>query len=540
MKLRKTLTLSVVLFASCAFLPSCGNQQEQILDIVKDNVELYEGENYKIELDELNLTEEVIFTSSNESVASVSYDGLITAHKEGEAYIEVKSSILSDRLLVTVKKAIELDDFEISITNSLLKIGEEALLEVNVTPSSYLEDVEFEILEGKDLVEIKNRRVKALKSGYVTIVGKLGNNVSNELKINTYDFGCMVLDHEIYEDTTFEARTDLDDSELTSNSVTVEIEDESIAEYTGTQYGTLLFKALKAGTTSFVVKLADGRQSYSVEFTVLKDNTYENVDKDEFYQNYKRANDVSDAKSRTEYYLMSGDISEQDQEPTIANNQPTTNGKFHKNSKIIFDSYLGEYTVFDYKGDFAFQVFRDGAYVTLEDVAAYVYAFGDVPPNYYEDRKNYPKPYETPWGEYLRLNNSLFSGDTNKYKYEPELPRISGNGGDLVYYEIDIGTTGTDCDPGYDIGDYNDGHSINRGAARIVYSARYTNGNPITDFDDRYVFYTYNHYNDFQEYLNYENGWGKMFGNITGGSTLNHYDRNNPPTEYPEVVSEYF
>ena len=179
MKLRKTLTLSVVLFASCAFLPSCGNQQEQILDIVKDNVELYEGENYKIELDELNLTEEVIFTSSNESVASVSDDGLITAHKEGEAYIEVKSSILSDRLLVTVKKAIELDDFEISITNSLLKIGEEALLEVNVTPSSYLEDVEFEILEGKDLVEIKNRRVKALKSGAATIVGKLGNNVSN-------------------------------------------------------------------------------------------------------------------------------------------------------------------------------------------------------------------------------------------------------------------------------------------------------------------------------------------------------------------------
>ena len=508
MKFRKTLTLSVVLFASCSFLPSCGNQQEQILDIVKDNVELYEGETFKIELDELNLTEEVIFTSSNDSVASVSDDGLITAHKEGEAYIEAKSSSLSDRLLVTVKKAIELDDFDISITNSLLKVGEEALLEVNVTPSCYLEDVEFEILEGEGLVEIKNRRVKALKSGYVTIVGKLGNNVSNELKINTYDFGCMVLDHEIYEDTTFEARTDLDDSELTSNSVTVEIEDESIAEYTGIQYGTLLFKALKAGTTSFVVKLTDGRQSYSVEFTVLKDNTYENVDKDEFYQNYKRANDVSDAKSRTEYYLMSGDISEQDQEPTIANNQPTTNGKFHKNSKII--------------------------------LAAYVYAFGDVPPNYYEDRKNYPKPYESPWGEYLRLNNSRFSGDTNKYKYEPELPRISGNGGDLVYYEIDIGTTGTDCDPGYDIGDYNDGHSINRGAARIVYSARYTNGDPITDFDDRYVFYTYNHYNDFQEYLNYENGWGKMFGNITGGSTLNHYDRNNPPTEYPEVVSEYF
>jgi hypothetical protein len=108
------------------------------------------------------------------------------------------------------------------------------------------------------------------------------------------------------------------------------------------------------------------------------------------------------------------------------------------------------------------------------------------------------------------------------------LPRISGCGGDLIYYEMDIGTTGTDCDPGYSVRVYNDGYSITRGAARIVYTYKDTNGNGEISLDERYVFYTYNHYNDFQEYLNYEGGWGEMFGNITGGGQLSSNSNYNP------------
>ena len=64
---------------------------------------------------------------------------------------------------------------------------------------------------------------------------------------------------------------------------------------------------------------------------------------------------------------------------------------------------------------------------------------------------------------------------------------------------------------------------------------RFLNGNKIIDLDERYVFYTYNHYNYFQEYLNYYGGWGEMFGNITGGGTISSkYDYN--PTAYVEVV----
>ena len=59
---------------------------------------------------------------------------------------------------------------------------------------------------------------------------------------------------------------------------------------------------------------------------------------------------------------------------------------------------------------------------------------------------------------------------------------------------------------------------------------------------ETYLFYTYNHYNDFQEYLNYEGGWGELFGNITGGGKLSSNSSCNPtpyvPTAYAAFVTD--
>ena len=100
---------------------------------------------------------------------------------------------------------------------------------------------------------------------------------------------------------------------------------------------------------------------------------------------------------------------------------------------------------------------------------------------------------------------------------------------------MDIGTTGTDCDPSYVAAIYNNGTTITRGAARIVYTCSDYDGNGRVDDDERYVFYTYNHYNDFQEYLNYIGGWGEMFGNITGGGSISS-DIDYNPTDYVAVT----
>lgn len=253
---------------------------------------------------------------------------------------------------------------------------------------------------------------------------------------------------------------------------------------------------------------------------------------DDFYDNYRVARSYNEAIERSRRGLMSGYLEVPDQKPTISSYRPALNGKLIRNSK---SGYVDEntYKVVDAYGNEVLRVYRGGGYITLEEVAAYVYAFGDVPANYISGKS--ASPSSNIWGKYLRLNHSKFSGSTTKYPYEPELPDISGCGGSLQYYEIDIGTTGTDCDPAYYATIYNNGSRITRGAARIVYARFDRNGNGVTDPEEKYVFYTYNHYNDFQQYLNYYGGWGYMFGNITGGGTLSSKTHYNP-TPYIETV----
>ena len=267
----------------------------------------------------------------------------------------------------------------------------------------------------------------------------------------------------------------------------------------------------------------------------LGEDPYANVSKTQFYMNYSPATSYEDAYYRSLHNLMSGELMVPDQAPVQAEYQPVKNGKYIRNADTLYEDNGNTYIVVDCYGNESFRIYKGGAYITLEEVAAYVYAFGTYPANYTTSKNT--SPSSSPWGEYLRVNHSKFSGSTSQYPYEPELPNISGCGGTLYYYEMDIGTTGTDCDPSYPIEIYNDGYSITRGAARIVYGKNDLNGNGIYEIGELHVFYTYNHYNDFQEYLNYEGGWGEMFGNVTGGGTLSSkYDYN--PTDYVEVYIE--
>jgi len=259
---------------------------------------------------------------------------------------------------------------------------------------------------------------------------------------------------------------------------------------------------------------------------------YQNVSRSEFYADYTPATSNEDAYYRSLHGFLSGSLTVPDQAPILAETQPKQDGLFVRNEHMLFDESGKEYTVVDVYGNEAFKVYEDGAYITLEEVAAYVYAFGTYPKNYTVSKDTTPS--QSIWQEYLRVNHTSFSGNTSRYPYEPKLPNISGCGGSLRYYEMDIGTTGTDCDPNYTARLYNDGNSITRGAARIVYGKNDLNGNGIYERGEFHVFYTYNHYNDFQEYLNYVGGWGEMFGNITGGGTISS-KTDYAPTDYVEV-----
>lgn len=310
----------------------------------------------------------------------------------------------------------------------------------------------------------------------------------------------------------------------TSNS-NAEVDLEGIV--TGLNEGEVII-TVKYGTDSdqIVITITDTLSLDDIE------DPYENISKEEFYLNYKPAENFVDAYYRSQHGLMSGSIEEQTQEPTVSTTRPTFNGEYIKNTSMNYLNDGNTYCVIDHHGNEVMNIYKDGAYVVLEEVAAYIFAFNDVPPNYVSQKNT--KPSESIWGEYLRLNHSSFSGDTSRYPYEPKLPNIFACGGEFYYYETDIGTTGTDCDPKYIPTIYNNGYKITRGAARIVYAKYDKNRNNIIEPEEKHVFYTYNHYNDFQEYLNYYNGWGEMFGNITGGGMLSSKTNYNP-TQYIKV-----
>ena len=356
---------------------------------------------------------------------------------------------------------------------------------------------------------------------------------SNELAVEVYDFGISLPSYTVdVGDSLVIDFTSLDSSFV--NDAEPTFSEEGIIDAYLTPFGQYRVRGLAAGSASFYLSSGDGRRTNELSVTVAGD-PYDDVDPDEFYADYSKATSLRDAQYRSEHYLMSGGIVTPDQEPEIASHQPSSGSRLIHNSEKLYEDGGDTYVVLDGFGEEAFRVYRGGAYIELEEVAAYVYAFGELPVNYDPDKG--AEPTDSPWGEYLRVNNTTFYGDTSSYPYEPELPDIAGCGGNLVYYEIDIGTTGTDCDPKYTAELYNDGYEINRGAARIVYSRYYRNSGREVEDEDRYVFYTYNHYNDFQEYLNYEGGWGKMFGNITGGGKISSKDPDEcNPTPYVETA----
>ena len=453
------------------------------------------------------------------------------------AYIgEQKSNIIT----ITIHNK-KLESINLSSSNYYLYLNESADLICSLSPEDYEYDIAYEIVVGKEFIQIVDNKVTAIKEdGVVVIIARSEDIISNEITIYTLKKEVTPDSIEINVDKT---SCDVGDY-LTINFKTYPSNASKKIEFIikqGSDNCYIIENKLyitNKGTIIIYGKIDDVISNEIIINKVITDyDPYENISKYDFYLNYTEAVDYMDAYYRSLHGLMSGSIESQDQAPNVASYQPTQNGKYLKNSYLEYDDDGNTYYVLDSYGNHINTIYKDGAYVVLEEVAAYIFAFGDVPINY--TSKKSAKPSSSEWGEYLRVNHTYFSGDTSRYPYEPILPDINGCGGKLSYYELDIGTTGTDCDPNYESTIYNDGYTITRGAARIVYARYDEYGDLVTDVNNKYVFYTYNHYNDFQEYLNYEGGWGQMFGNITGGGTISSkYDYN--PTDYVEVVLSNF
>ena len=139
---------------------------------------------------------------------------------------------------------------------------------------------------------------------------------------------------------------------------------------------------------------------------------------------------------------------------------------------------------------------KNSWYIEPDDVALYYQGFGTYPDNYqYDDGTTATrKSYIVTYGTSARLYSKDYSSNTG---YMTQLPAVN----EYKYVELDIG--GASTNPSY-----NNGTSISRGTYRLVVvykgCTQYGNTNPV-------IFYTQDHYSNFQEFYNYAGGWGPSF-----------------------------
>lgn len=257
-------------------------------------------------------------------------------------------------------------------------------------------------------------------------------------------------------------------------------------------------------------------------------NSFEDV-KNFYTFPYKRATSYEDAQYRTKHHLISGDYNASDYKVAINNENTNSTATVYRNNVTDYtyrpDKSYESYKLYSLDGTYE-TIYYGGAYSSINEVAAYLFAFGETPANIMSSNSDYTNAAER--YRYGRVNDNEYSGpQAKKYVYEPALyGQIRGKTNKLNYNETDFGDwvyyNDTVYDTKYDPTVYvTENKEYARGVMRFCYITKSDNASTFDDLNNRRVYFTYNHYNDFVEFLNYKDGFGKVFGNMTEGREYN-------------------
>lgn len=314
-------------------------------------------------------------------------------------------------------------------------------------------------------------------------------------------------------------------------------------------------------------------------------NPYLDIDtdaeKEYFYtNNYTQAQTSIDAKYRSEAGLLSGDPAEEKFMPDDF--KKIDNSKVNMERSTTFNYYVDSetnentaYLLYRLDGTYT-PIFNGGAYFTLNQLAAYTVGFGALPPNQDYDKYEAMQDISSEkWYKYGRVNRGFYDGPVkDKYAYETWFVGMEKK--DINYTETDFGNSvyynDNEYDPQYKQMPYvknidgkykiNSGTPGDRGVLRLCFTSAFENIMPKphkaahgtddtnNNFQNQYykrAYYTFNHYNDWSEFLNYEDGWTDIYGNMTRGNKyceMNvHTDKQYAPIptdlELKQIIEHY-
>ena len=139
------------------------------------------GETYKLKANVFPHTahnKDVTWTSSNNSVATVDNNGIVTARNEGETTITVttKDGSFKDSTVINVIKTISNNYLYLDIKNTELYIGDTSKANVVVSPdSSLISDVVFSSTDSSVASIDSNGKIVAKKVGKTTITARIAS-----------------------------------------------------------------------------------------------------------------------------------------------------------------------------------------------------------------------------------------------------------------------------------------------------------------------------------------------------------------------------
>lgn len=127
-----------------------------------------------------------------------------------------------------------------------------------------------------------------------------------------------------------------------------------------------------------------------------EEDPYINRSEEQFYANYTPAVSYQDSVYRTKHYFRSGDLGPLPYIPPKAEYQPKFGDTYIRNTDYQYTDNGNGYLVYDGNGNVIKTIYKGGAYITPDDVCAYVMAFGDKPSNY-TSKKSGVSPSKELW-----------------------------------------------------------------------------------------------------------------------------------------------
>lgn len=262
----------ILLVILCTFLvlitSACGENYDFTITCES---EIAVGRTYKLAITNVQASD-LILSSSDDNIATISEDGTITALSKGKVVVKAVLKKNEKKIQEIEINVIEIETETITLKTSseFVEVGKTIDFSVNVTPENIKETLEIKASpEGIIEIDIDNGKIKGLKEGTADIIAK-ASTIEEKITIEVIKPD-PILELEKTDVTIIESKEKLVNFEWANGEVKVSSSDNNIAIAT-LEENTIKIKAISAGKTTINVTIIGKTEITKAIEVIVKEN----------------------------------------------------------------------------------------------------------------------------------------------------------------------------------------------------------------------------------------------------------------------------